>query len=134
MKMMLTSRSSAPLAALLGALSVGLGAFGSHALQDMLTADAMSTWGTGARYLQWHAVYLLVLGLAWRYQSSESRFRLPIILGFLGILIFSGSVMTLAVSGIRILGAVAPIGGICLIASWVLAARALWTSKSDPAS
>ena len=107
-------------AALCG-LGVMLGAFGAHALRDRLSADLLGVFETGVRYHLIHALGLLAV--AW----AASRWPGPYITaaGWLfvaGITIFSGSLYVLAISGIRWLGAITPIGGVCLIVGWGLLA------------
>ncbi len=107
-------------AALCG-LGVMLGAFGAHALRDRLSADLLGVFETGVRYHLIHALGLLAV--AW----AASRWPGPYITaaGWLfvaGIAIFSGSLYVLAISGIRWLGAITPIGGVCLIVGWGLLA------------
>ncbi len=118
---MTSPRTTLFLAALMGAAGVAAGAFGSHMLSDVLSPGRMSTYGTGIAYLQWHAVYLFVL--SWISMQHENRAFLwarRCALG--GILFFTGSLVALSLTGISLLGAVAPIGGTLLIASWLLSA------------
>lgn len=108
-------------AAILCGLGVVLGAFGAHGLRERLTADMLAVFETGVRYHFIHALGLFVV--AW----AASRWPGPLVAaaGWLfvaGILIFSGSLYVLSVSGIRWLGAITPIGGVCMIAGWVLLA------------
>lgn len=121
MKYMLTPRTTVFVAALLGAFGVVSGAFGSHILADALSPKSMGTYTTGVTYLQGHALYLFVLG--WVSLTHDNamlgRARLA---GLLGILVFSGSLMVLAVTGMSWLGAVAPVGGTLLILSWLATA------------
>ena len=110
------------LSAILGATGVAAGAFGSHILSDVLSPKDLSTYGTGVTYLQWHAVYLF--SLAWLNLTHENRaFQWARRCALAGIFFFSGSLITLSLTGLSILGAVAPIGGTLLIASWLLTAR-----------
>lgn len=113
----------------LGALSAGIsvaaGAFGAHALKARLSADLLAVFETGARYQMFHALAILAVALAW------PRFAGPLLAwaGWLfaaGTVLFSGSLYALALTGIRALGAVTPIGGVAFLAGWVaLAAAAL---------
>jgi len=117
MKYMLTARQICIVGAALGGLGVLLGAFGTHSLRDVLDESAMSTYGTGIDYLQVHAIYLLILGIS-ALQMDIPRIRTAATIGLAGILVFSGSVITLALTGISWLGAIAPVGGLLLITSW----------------
>ena len=108
-------------AALVG---VALGAFGAHALADRLSEDRLRPYEVGVRYQMYHA--LALLAVAWvvdRWPSPAYRWA-----GWLfaiGIVIFSGSLYALALSGVRVLGAITPIGGLAFIAAWFLLAVAL---------
>ena len=116
------------LAALSGALSVGLGAFGAHALGARLSADALATFETGVRYQFFHTLALFAVVFAISRWPSSS---LPLIAGWLfvaGIAVFSGSLYALVLTGTRWLGAITPIGGAAFIAGWLLLAFAAWRS------
>jgi uncharacterized membrane protein YgdD (TMEM256/DUF423 family) len=114
--------------AVLCALGVVLGAFGAHGLQNRLTADMLAVYETGVRYHLVHALGLLAV--AWATSRWPNGWTGAA--GWLfvaGILIFSGSLYLLAVTGTRWLGAITPIGGLCLTAGWIaLAIGALRTT------
>ncbi|MEN8821147.1 MAG: DUF423 domain-containing protein [Abyssibacter sp.] len=106
------------LAALFGFLGVALGAFGAHALRARLSPDMLRVWETAVNYQFWHALALLGVGLlvlrtqsAW-LTAAGSLFAL-------GLLLFSGSLYALALSGIRPLGAITPVGGVLLLGGWL---------------
>ncbi len=101
-------------AAIIGALGVAAGAFGAHALADTLTPQRLDTWNTAARYQLIHAVALLAL-----LGASSSRVGLVARLWIVGVLVFSGTLYALCLSGVGALGAITPIGGVLLIAGWV---------------
>jgi uncharacterized membrane protein YgdD (TMEM256/DUF423 family) len=113
-------------AALFGGLAVALGAFGAHALSARLTSDLLATYETGVRYHFYHALALIAVVVAiGRWPQSN----LPVIAGWLfvaGILIFSGSLYLLALTGIRWLGAITPIGGVAFVAGWICLALVAW--------
>ena|SRR5688572_17185877 len=105
--------------AILAALAVATGAFGAHALAARLTPERLQTWETAARYHMYHALALVLLGIA------ASRWPSPLLnaagwLFVFGVLVFGGTVYTLALGGPRWLGAITPIGGLSLIVAWVL--------------
>ena len=105
------------IAAILGLISVIAGAAGTHALHDALDAGALRTFETAARFQMYHALALLAVGiLAMRWQTRI--LIVSAVLFTLGILLFSGSLYILALTGIGIFGAIAPIGGISLMAAW----------------
>jgi uncharacterized membrane protein YgdD (TMEM256/DUF423 family) len=114
------------LGSILGGLAVALGAFGAHALEARLDADALSTFETGVRYQMYHALALLAVTVAiTRWPDSD----LPSAAGWLfvaGIVLFSGSLYLLSLTGTRWLGAIAPLGGIAFIAGWACLALSAW--------
>ncbi len=108
------------------ALAVALGAFGAHALKSKLTQDMLDIFETGIQYHFYHAIGLLIIGLVAQYLPESALLKWSGWLMVFGILIFSGSLYLLATSGIRWLGAITPVGGLCFIASWILLALAVW--------
>lgn len=105
--------------ALLLALGIAAGAMGTHALKGRLAPDMLEVWRTAADYQLWNALGLLVLAVL------PGRLRLPALLVAAGTLLFSGSLYALALTGVGGLGAVTPMGGMLLIAGWLLAALRL---------
>jgi hypothetical protein len=108
--------------AILGFLGVAAGSFGAHGLKSLLEANGQSAnWETAVRYCLFHALTLILVGaLAALPQAAASR-GLITAAGWnflLGTLIFSGFLATLALSGIRILGAIVPIGGVLMLVGW----------------
>ena len=104
------------------ALAAAAGAFGAHALEGLLTAETESTYETGTRYHMFHAVGLFVT--AWAV-ARGGRPGLAQAAGWLfqaGIVLFAGSLYVLAPTGIRWLGAITPLGGVCFVAGWILLA------------
>ena len=124
---MLTGKQIAITGALLSGVAVAAGAFGAHALKSELTPDRLETYKTAISYLQWHALGLLILGIAF-HQRYERTFQRAAILMALGIVFFCGSLITLVLTGYTILGAVAPIGGLLFMASWAVTALGLYKS------
>ncbi len=101
-----------------GFLSVALGAFAAHGLKNKLSPEMMSIFQTGVQYHQIHTIALL--GVALLLGNSASR--AGIYAGWLfvgGIVIFSGSLYTLAITEIRTLGAITPIGGVAFLGGWL---------------
>ena len=110
--------------AVLGGLAVAAGAFGAHGLAPLLAASGQAAnWETAARYGMYHALALLALGLLARQRPAAGR-RVAAAAWclLLGTAIFSGCLGALALSGVKILGAIVPIGGTLLIAGWGLMA------------
>lgn len=110
-------------AGLLG-LAVALGAFGAHALKGRLDAYQMGIWEKAVFYHFIHALGMLILSLASRTGMIPDPARVLWLL-LAGILLFSGSLYALALSGVTILGAVTPFGGVCMILAWALLAFSL---------
>jgi uncharacterized membrane protein YgdD (TMEM256/DUF423 family) len=113
------------LAALLG---VALGAFGAHALRDRLAPDLLAIFETGVRYHFYHALGLLAAA----YAAGRWPGGAPVAAGWLflaGIVIFSGSLYLLSITGVRWLGAITPVGGVAFIAGW---GALLWTVLRAP--
>jgi uncharacterized membrane protein YgdD (TMEM256/DUF423 family) len=103
---------------LLSFLAVGAGAFGAHGLEGSLSPERLETFETAARYQMYHALALLLLGLAaarWPGRGWTG----PGLCFVGGTLVFSGSLYTLAITGASWLGAIAPIGGATLLAGWM---------------
>ncbi|MCP3781130.1 MULTISPECIES: DUF423 domain-containing protein [Paenibacillus] len=101
-------------------LAVALGAFGAHALKKRLSADMLSIFQTGIQYQIAHGLGLLLLGVL---ADSLVHSSLIVTAGWVmlvGILLFSGSLYALSISGVRKLGAITPIGGLAFLASWVI--------------
>ena len=101
-------------------LAVALGAFGAHALKARLAVELMAVYKTGVEYQFYHALGLILLGLA-ALRLPESAFLRAAGWAMLcGILLFSGSLYLLALTGIAWLGAITPLGGAAFIAAWAL--------------
>ena len=111
----------------LGFLSVALGAFAAHALKGKLAPDVMAVFETGVRYQMAHALAILVVAWASAHWSSPAL-RAAGWFFTAGVLLFSGSLYALALSGIRWLGAVTPVGGVCFLIGWGCLVWAGWRS------
>jgi uncharacterized membrane protein YgdD (TMEM256/DUF423 family) len=108
-----------------GFLGVLLGAFAAHALKARLEASALATFETGVRYQMYHA--LALLAVAWAHTRwPGTAVTLSGWLFVAGVLVFSGSLYVLTLTGTRWLGAVTPIGGLALLAGWLCLAWAAW--------
>ncbi|WP_068501326.1 DUF423 domain-containing protein [Paenibacillus kribbensis] len=101
-------------------LAVALGAFGAHALKKRLSADMMSIFQTGIQYHIAHGLGLLLLGAVAENLDHSSLILAAGWVMLAGILLFSGSLYALSLSGIKKLGAITPFGGLAFLASWVL--------------
>ena len=116
-------------ASILAATSIMLGAFGAHALKELIIAERLVTFEVGVRYQMYIGLSMLLLAL------SEDRIpfeiRLVRILMLVGILLFSGSIYLIALSDIwglntKILGPLTPIGGLCIILGWAVFIYRVW--------
>jgi uncharacterized membrane protein YgdD (TMEM256/DUF423 family) len=119
---------SAPVGALLAGLAIAMGAFGAHGLKGRLTEQQLGWWHTAANYHLAHALALFALGLFLRV-TPPSRPRLVTVslwLLYAGLVLFSGSLYTMALTDARVLGAVTPFGGTSWLIAWGLLAAALW--------
>ena len=105
--------------AIAGFLAVALGAFAAHGLKNVLAADMLTVFENGVRYQMYHAFALLGIGILAERQPSPHLGRAGWCM-IAGIVLFSGSLYILTLSGIRILGAVTPFGGLSFLAGWAL--------------
>jgi uncharacterized membrane protein YgdD (TMEM256/DUF423 family) len=112
-------------------LAVAIGAFGAHIVKTRIDADALAVYETGVKYHMIHAVGLLILALAAGQWGASTHLKWAARLLFTGIILFSGSLYVLSLAGIRVLGAITPLGGVCFIAGWLLLALAAWGLKKE---
>lgn len=113
-----------------GFLSVALGAFGAHALKEKLDAYSLGIFHTGVTYQTTHALALVLVALLLKWYPDSSGLVWAGWCFAAGTLIFSGSLYTLALTGIKILGAITPIGGVLFLAGWALLAIHAWKTVS----
>jgi uncharacterized membrane protein YgdD (TMEM256/DUF423 family) len=112
-------------AALLGALSIILGAFGAHALKGIFTADLLQVFETAVRYQMYHAFALLAVGILYK-EFSNKQIKLAGNFFIAGVVLFSGSLYALCfieyqhLSSLLWIGAITPLGGLCFIIGWLL--------------
>jgi uncharacterized membrane protein YgdD (TMEM256/DUF423 family) len=111
------------------ALAVALGAFGAHALKKVLTPEMLTIYHTGVEYQFYHALGLLLVGLIGFHIKSKYIGWAGFLL-IVGIILFSGSLYVLALSGIKSLGAITPLGGLSFITGWICLAVAIAKAKS----
>ena len=107
------------LGAINGFIAVALGAFGAHGLEGKISDHYLNVWQKAVQYQMFHAGGLLVIGLL-GLKISGSMINWSGWLMLIGILLFSGSLYILAVSGIKVLGAITPLGGVSFLVAWVL--------------
>ncbi|MBL0121287.1 MAG: DUF423 domain-containing protein [Betaproteobacteria bacterium] len=106
--------------AVLAFLGVAIGAFGAHALKARLAADMLAVYQTGVQYHLVHALGIVLIGILVQMLPASKWLPIAGWVMVAGVIIFSGSLYALSVTGVRILGAITPLGGIALLAAWVL--------------
>jgi uncharacterized membrane protein YgdD (TMEM256/DUF423 family) len=107
-------------------LAVLAGAFGAHGLQNILDEYGLKIWQTGVTYHLAHALALVLLGIFER--QARAKFRIPHYAFGIGILLFSGSLYALALTGNRALGMITPLGGTAFLIGWLALAWSAWKS------
>jgi uncharacterized membrane protein YgdD (TMEM256/DUF423 family) len=120
----MTARAALTLAALLMFVAVAAGAFGAHALRTRLAPDMTAVWQTAVQYHAWHALGLAIVGLLTIHVPERAGLALAGWLFIAGIVLFSGSLYAMALTGVRGLGAITPIGGAAFLAGWLALAWA----------
>src|SRR5581483_9260903 len=121
-------RTFALLGALLALLAVGAGAFGAHALRARLAPDLLDVFETAARYQMYHALALFAVAWAasrWPGGATTAAGWLFVA----GIVLFSGSLYVLSLTGVRWLGAITPLGGLAFLAGWLALAWVVWRGQ-----
>lgn len=109
--------------AIAGFLAVALGAFAAHALRNRVAPDLLAIFETGVRYQMYHALALVTVGLL-SERNPQPALRVAGWAFVTGTILFSGSLYALALSGVRVLGAITPIGGVALLVGWLALLRA----------
>ncbi|SMD44141.1 Uncharacterized membrane protein YgdD, TMEM256/DUF423 family [Aquiflexum balticum DSM 16537] len=119
------------IAGILGGLAVAIGAFGAHGLEAILESNARTeTFETAVKYHFYHALAILAVGIWQRSEPVVKRLNTVVWMFFIGILIFSGSLYVLSLTGISWLGAITPIGGVAFILGWGLLAFSVKKSQN----
>ena len=109
-------------------IAIGCGAFGAHALKKMLSSEMLAIWQTAVQYQFVHGLALLGLAGISQYEDSLGLRRIAYWM-LAGMLIFCGSLYALALSDIRILGAITPLGGLAFLVAWGLLTWRVWRNK-----
>ncbi len=112
-------------ASILLALAVAIGAFGAHGLKSHISVEMMQIYKTGVEYHFYHALVLLFIGVL-SVSYPLGLLNWSAIMLAVGIILFSGSLYVLAITGINWLGVITPFGGLCFIAGWVLLFITVW--------
>lgn len=111
--------------ALLAAFAVAMGAFGAHGLKAQLSGEMMAVYKTAVDYHMYHALGLFLTGLLLKFHPGDNLIIWGSILMMAGLVLFSGSLYALSISGVRWLGAITPFGGTAFILAWILIAAGL---------
>ena len=127
---MMHERTLIAIGAVLMMTGVGAGAFGAHGLKRLIEPDMLAVWQTAVLYQLVHGLGMLLTALLARHYSV-SLFRRAAAAMLAGIVIFSGSLYVLALSGLKWLGAVTPVGGVAFILAWAMVAVAAWRLGSQ---
>jgi uncharacterized membrane protein YgdD (TMEM256/DUF423 family) len=114
------------LASISGMLAVAFGAFGAHALKSRLDDYSLGVFETAVQYHFYHSLALLAVGVIALSQPQTAMLRSSGWLFLIGIVVFSGSLYLLSISGVRWLGAITPLGGLAFIAGWACLAATGW--------
>ncbi len=117
------NRKIITIAAVFGAIAIVLGAFGAHSLKNLISADSLAVFETGVKYQMYHALFLLFLGTTSLVSDKTKNTMLNLIVA--GVVLFSGSIYFLACNVLfsfdfKKIGIITPIGGLLLIAAWVV--------------
>jgi uncharacterized membrane protein YgdD (TMEM256/DUF423 family) len=120
-------RTFVAIGAISGLLGVALGAFAAHGLRSRLEPEMLQVFEVGVRYQMYHALALVAVG--WAATRSPGAAGAAGWLFVAGTLIFSGSLYALSLSGVRWLGAITPLGGVCFILGWAALAWGALTAK-----
>lgn len=116
---------------ILGFLAVALGAFGAHGLKQAISAESLAIFQTGVQYQALHALALLAIGAMFYALPQPGKLKAAGWLFTAGVVVFSGSLYILAVTGVKWLGAITPLGGLCFLSGWVCL---IWSAASLPAN
>ena len=110
-------------------LGVALGAFGAHGLTSRVTPELLAVWQTAVQYHLVHALGLLLVGILAQLLPDSAQVRQAGWALLAGVVLFSGSLYLLVLTGVRQLGAITPLGGLAFLAGWALLALAAWGGR-----
>ncbi|GIP15533.1 UPF0382 membrane protein YwdK [Paenibacillus montaniterrae] len=113
------------------ALAIAFGAFGAHGLKDMVEERMLANFETGVRYHMYSALGIMLIALASKVIAGSKQLSLGALLITIGTCIFSGSLYVMALTGITMLGAITPIGGVLMIAGWIFVVTGLLKFKDN---
>ncbi|MCZ8513507.1 DUF423 domain-containing protein [Paenibacillus filicis] len=119
------NRTFITIGAICGFLSVALGAFGAHMLKSILTPELLADYQTGVQYQMMHSLGLIGIGLASGHLKGSVHLRRAGWSMLAGIVLFSGSLYILSLTGVKMLGAITPFGGVAFLFGWLSFALAM---------
>lgn len=121
------SAQSIMLTGIIGAaLAVAFGAFGAHAPKQILSADGLRIYHIAVNYHLWHSIALIAIGLTFQAVHPSQLLKASAWVMVAGILLFSGSLYLLSLTGLRWFGMITPVGGLCFLVAWILFAIAVY--------
>ena len=109
---------------------VALGAFGAHGLKSKVVPEMLTVWNTAVQYHLAHALGLLLIGILYHLMPDASLIKVAGWAILLGIILFSGSLYVLVLTGVKPLGIITPLGGVAFLIGWLLLAIAAWRHTS----
>lgn len=98
-------------------IAVAAGAFAAHGLKNVLSSDYLAVFRTAADYQMMHGIGLILIGVLNKQHPSRGNMGAALFM-LIGIILFSGSLYLLAISGIKWLGMITPLGGVCFLIAW----------------
>jgi len=116
------------IASISGFLAVAIGAFGAHGLKQKISVDLMAAYQTGVQYHFYHTLALLAVGILLQQFPQSMAFKVSGWMLLLGMVVFSGSLYVLAITGSRWIGAMTPIGGVAFLVAWLALATGIYQS------
>lgn len=111
-------------------IGVALGAFGAHGLKTKVAPEMLTVWNTAVQYHLIHALGLLLIGILYHLMPEAPLIKTAGWSILLGIILFSGSLYALVLTGTKPLGIITPIGGVAFLVGWLLLAVAAWRHTS----
>ena len=115
--------------AVMAGIAILLGAFGAHGLKNKITADYLIVFDTGVKYHFYHSLGLMIIGIL-AFHFPTEPLHIPCIFIVSGIILFSGSLYVLSITGLKWVGAITPLGGLSFIIGWILTAYYIWRASS----
>ena len=115
--------------AVMAGIAILLGAFGAHGLKNKITADYLIVFDTGVKYHFYHSLGLMIIGIL-AFHFPTEPLHIPCIFIVSGIILFSGSLYVLSITGLKWVGAITPLGGLSFIIGWIFTAYYIWRASS----